>query len=125
MPSIKKGYVSMLNKKSIRILKYIYKHPYVRCLDLLCFKHRGIDREFADKIIPQLIDQKFISCRSVACEIDDSPDKVQNYNGLDGYFVTLPAGDIIVETELRETRRWIVGTLIAAASVIVGFLSLR
>ena len=70
MPSIKKGYVSMLNKKSIRILKYIYKHPYVHCLDLLCFKHRGIDREFADKIIPQLIDQKFISCRSVACEID-------------------------------------------------------
>ena len=79
----------MLNKKSIRILKYIYKHPYVSCLDLLCFKHRGIDREFADKIIPQLIDQKFISCRSVACEIDDSPDKAQNYNGLDGYFVTL------------------------------------
>lgn len=106
-------------------MKYIYKHPYIPCLDLLCFKHRGIDREFADKIIPQLIDQKFISCRSVACEIDDSPDKVQIYNGLDGYFITLPAGDIAVETELCETRRWIVGTLIAAASVIVGFLSLR
>ena len=35
MPSIMKGDAPMLNKKSIRILKYIYKHPYVSCLDLL------------------------------------------------------------------------------------------
>ena len=125
MPSIMKGDAPMLNKKSIRILKYIYKHPYVSCLDLLCFKHRGIDRNYADEIIPQLIDQKFISCRSVACKMDDSPDKGLEYNGLDGYLITLPSGDALIETELRGSRRWMIGPLIAIISVIVGFLSLH
>lgn len=81
-----------LDRKSMRVLKYIYKHPYTPCLQLECFKTRGIDRTELGDIVKRLIDINYVSCRIAPNKEADRDRKEHPYDGLDGYLVALPDG---------------------------------
>lgn len=110
-----------LDKKSMRVLKYIYEHPYIPCLKLECLKTKGIDRTEVSDIIKRLIDINYVSCRIAPNKEADRDHKEHPYDGLDGYLVTLPDGRAYIESKkdkyLPIKVAVIVGIITAIATV--------
>lgn len=113
-----------LNNESRKMLRYIYQHPYVSCLQLLSFKNKGINRARADETMRSLISQKLISCRSASCKEADADKKELPYTGIDGYLVVTNLGEIVAENILFEYHKWIYSEFRAWITLAISVISL-
>lgn len=111
-----------INKKGRKILCYIYKHPYITFAELNLFKKingsKLSDHYETEEIINYLADNKFISCRLASSKESDFDKKEIFPVELDSHLVSLPLGDVYVESEIHNDRRWIITTAIAIFAAI-------
>ena len=117
-----------LNNEAKRVLKYIYKHPYVPYIGLACIGIRGVDLNNIDDILTTLMVNEFISCRSAQCKAADSEKKEVTLSSLDGHLVTLPTGDTYIENKKRKLIFYwmpiIIDSFLSIAAIIISIIAL-
>lgn len=117
-----------LNNSTYRVLRYIYRHPYIAYLKIAFFKIHGITMENIDQNLEILIQSKMISLRAAPCKEADIDQTEIPLGSLDGYLVSLPLGDAYVESHIRSTiRHWIpvaISNLIAFTALVISIIAL-
>lgn len=115
--------MEQLNKKTYSLLKYIYKHPYIWGCELA--SHFNLKPKPLDDMLTELHDKKMIAFREADCLAADNNDDDCLLSNPLAHFVSLPAGDIYVESKTKESRRWKISNaiaIIAAIGTILGII---